>query len=339
MSTAESPTSVYPDRSATLIVAGVLQILLGCFCLLMTAMMVAATQLPPPPPPNGQAMPQQAINTQAMIQATVIYLIAAVALIWMGSGLVRARRWAWTLTVVLSWAWLIIGAFSVVMVMCLMGKLNWNAFAEQAKMPPGFMSSFMVMMFVVFGCLYILIPGGFLLLCHHESVRVTCLRRDPKIPWTDRCPMPVLALSLFMALSMLSMLSLAGYRFTLPLFGVFVSGWTGAAVAGLIDVVLAWLAWGTYRLKMAAWWATLLLGIAGTVNGVIFIRHGDLMTMYEKMGMPADQLEMIRKLGMVEMLSQWGPWIAGASAIAWMGYLLYLRRYFVRGRDGTTAAA
>ena len=132
MSTAESPTSVSPDRSSTLIFAGVLQILLGCLCLLMAAIIVAASQLPPPPRPNGQAVTAQTMNTQAM----AIYLIAAVAFIWMGVGLARARRWAWTLTVVLSWTWLIVGVCAFVMVMCLMGQLTWDAIAEQGKIPP-----------------------------------------------------------------------------------------------------------------------------------------------------------------------------------------------------------
>ena len=32
-------------------------------------------------------------------------------------------------------------------------------------------------------------------------MRATCLRRDPKARWTDRCPMPVLALSILTAWS------------------------------------------------------------------------------------------------------------------------------------------
>ena len=50
----------------------------------------------------------------------------------------------------------------------------------------------------------------------------------------------------------------------MPLFGVFVSGAAGAAVILLLALVLAYLAWGTYRLRMAAWWGMLLLWIVGT---------------------------------------------------------------------------
>jgi len=143
--------------------------------------------------------------------------------------------------------------------------------------------------------------------------------------------MPVLALSIMLAVGVVSMSSAMAYGFVIPLFGVFISGAAGAVVILLIALVLAYLAWGTYRLQMAAWWATLLLAIVGTLNMVVTFSRVDLMQMYEKMGMPADQLEMIRKMGMVETMSQWGPWMNLAGGAAWLGYLLYVRRYFVRG--------
>src|SRR5580658_3543104 len=114
-----TPTSVYPDQSTTLMLAGIFQVLFGCLCLLMALLMVAASALGPmAQPPQGQAM-----NRQAMIQAMVFYLTLAVALIWLGIGLVGARRWAWTLTVVLSWMWLIVGVVAFVMVAFFMAPM------------------------------------------------------------------------------------------------------------------------------------------------------------------------------------------------------------------------
>jgi hypothetical protein len=185
----------------------------------------------------------------------------------------------------------------------------------------------------VLACIYILLPGAFLVSCQPESVRVTCQRRDPKIPWTDRCPMPVLALSVMLALSIVSMPSAAAYGCVMPLFGVFISGATGAAVMLLIVFVAAYLAWGTYRLQMTAWWGALLLGIVGALNMVVTFSRADLMEMYKMTGMPADQLELIRKMGFVETMSSWGPWMGLAGGAAWLGYLLYVRRYFVRSDD------
>jgi hypothetical protein len=114
-------------------------------------------------------------------------------------------------------------------------------------------------------------------------------------------------------------------RMMIPAAGVYLV----VAVILLLTFVLAYVAWGTYRLQTAAWWGALLLTIAGTVNMVLTFSKNNLMEMYEKMNMPAAQLEMIRKSGMVESMSHWAPWIGLVGGALWLGYLLYVRRYFV----------
>ncbi len=341
MSTAQppTPTAVYPDRSERLMVAGILQVLLGCLCGLMALFMLAMPLLGFMTTVKINAPQPQAMNSQAMIQAIVFYLSLAVMFIWLGIGLVLARRWAWTLTVVLSWMWLILGVVTIVMFMFFMGPMMSASIAKQAKMPPEAMMAMQIISGSFLACFYIILPAVFLVFCHHESVRATCQRRDPKIRWTDRCPMPVLALSILLALSVVSMASLVAYGPVMPLFGVFLSGAAGAVVILMIALVLAYLAWGTYRLRMAAWWGTLLLWIAGIVNGVLTFTRTDLLEMYEKAGMPADQLEMLRKMGFVESMSRWGPWMGLVGGAAWLGYLLYVRRYFVRSGEGTTGTS
>jgi hypothetical protein len=333
MSDFESPTtkSFYPDRSTRLMLLGIFQVLLGCCCGLMGAMMVAVYLMGPmAQAPNGQPL-----NTQTMIPAMGFYGVLAVAFIWLGIGLALARRWAWTLTVLLSWMWLIVGVAGFFIFVFFIGPATWASIAKQAKMPPEAMMVMQIISGAALFCIYILLPGIFLIFCHHESVRATCQRRDPKIRWTDRCPMPVLALSVMMALCVLSMSSVAAYGFVMPLFGVFISRAAGAVVAVLFTLVLAYLAWGTYRLQLAAWWGTLLLGIVGSLNMVVTFSGTNLMKMYEKMEMPADQLEMIRKTGLVESMSQLAPWVGLVSGAAWLGYLLYVRRYFIRSGEET----
>jgi hypothetical protein len=333
MSTAQppTPTAVYPDRSERLMVAGILQVLLGCLCGLMALFMLAIPflgLLTKAPQPQG-------MNTQTMIQGMVFYVFMAVVLIWLGIGLALARRWAWTLTVVLSWVWLTLGVFGVVLVI-LMGPMMSASIAQEGKMPPEVTMIMAAAIGAFTGCFYILLPGGFLLLCQSTAVRATCVRRDPKVPWTDRCPMPVLPLSITHALLAISMpLGMISGSAT-PLFGVFLSGPAGTAVMLLIALLMAYLAWGTYRLKMAAWWGMLLVGIAGGVNTVFIFSGNTLMTMYEKVNMPPEQLELMRKTGFFEMMSKWGPWMSLVGGALWLGYLLYVRRYFIRKDEQTT---
>jgi hypothetical protein len=336
MSTAEPPTTTswYPDRSTRLLVLGVFQVSLGCLSGLMALLVVAGSFLAP----MAQAQRAQPLNIQAMIPAMVLYLLLAVVFIWLGIGLACARRWAWTLTVVVSWIWLIMGVAAIIMFASFARPMMRAMIAQQGKMPPEAIIAMELFAGGFVACAYILLPGIFLVCCHNESVRATCQRRDPKARWTDRCPMPVLALSIMFTFSAISMLFvlLPGYGPVMPLFGVFLTGAAGAAVIVLIELALAYLAWGTYRLQMAAWWGTLLLGLAGGLSMVITFSRADLMAMYEKMKMPADQLEMLRKMGFAELMSQWAPWMALVSGTAWVGYLLYVRRYFVRAGEVTT---
>jgi len=320
----------YPDRSTRLMLVGMCQVLLGCLSGLMGVVMGALSSVRP----MANAPQGQAVNTQAMMPAMVFYLLLAVALIWMGIGLARARRWAWTLTVVLSWMWLIMGVVAIVTFVFIMGPMMSASIAQQAKVSPEVLMAMRIVGGAFVVCVYILLPAVMLASCHHASVRATCQRRDPNIPWTDRCPMPVLALSILLAVTVVSMSSVVAYGPVMPLFGFFLTGTAGAVVIVLISLVLAYLAWGTYRLQMAAWWGTLLLWIAGIVNGVLTFWRKDLLELYAKAGMPADQLEMLRKMGFVESMSRWGPWMALIGGGAWLGYLLYVRRYFVRSGEG-----
>jgi hypothetical protein len=325
MSLAQPPASTpdLPDRSTGLVLFGSFQILLGCLCGLMGLMMVFMSALGPMAgAPQGQA------TTAQMIPATVLYLVLAVVLVWLGIGSIKARRWALTLTVVLSWMWLIIGSAGMVFFVLFAGPMMSAAMEQQAKMPPQFLVIIQIVTGSCVGCIYILLPALFLVFYQRESVRATCQRRDPQIPWTDRCPMPVLALSILSAFSAAFMPTTAATGFVMPVFGMVLSGAAGAAVILPLTLAMAYLAWGTYRLQMAAWWGTLLLFIVGSLNMITFSQDG-LMEMYRKMQMPAAQLEMLRKSGMIEAMSRWMPWISLGGGIMWLGYLLYVRRYFV----------
>jgi len=100
----------------------------------------------------------------------------------------------------------------------------------------------------------------------------------------------------------------------------------------LLCGLLAWLAWGIYHLKMAAWWGALVFFVVGTVSATItFAQPNALKTMYEKMGLPPAQLEMMNKMGMADMMSRVFVWIMPITAVFLLGYLIWLRRYFHTG--------
>ena len=290
----------------------------------------------------GGRMPQAPqgpqLSPRMMLPSVAIYVVIAVAFVWVGVGMIRIRRWAWALTLVMSWMGLICGLFGSVMVPIFMTK-TWGSLAEQNQMSPEMVRFMWATTILVIIGLYVFLPGLFVVFCQPKSVRDTVYRRDPTPRWTDRCPLPVLALVILHAAGAIFMPSLAIYNWVLPVFGFFLSGPAGAAVICVLAVVLACLAWGTYRLKMLAWWGTVVLGIVSIANSVLFFSRGDLLQMYEKMGFPAGTIDMIKKTGVLEMLTSYGVWMNVAFGAVWFGYLLYVRRYFVRKSEIAGVAA
>jgi hypothetical protein len=94
------------DRSTGLIVFGILEMLLGYLCALLVPLMVL-----------GQVMSAKATggapNYRLAIPGVLMYGTLAVALVWLGIGSVRCRRWARALVLVLSWSWLVVGVIAV----------------------------------------------------------------------------------------------------------------------------------------------------------------------------------------------------------------------------------
>lgn len=316
-------TPSLPDRSTWLMVLGVFQIVLGCFCLLAVACVAFTILVPMPKTPQGPA-----IEGSAMIPVAAMYLTLAVIFFWLGIGSICARRWAWTLTVVLSWIWLLMGVAGIVSFVFFSGQMF--SLVPQVNVPPQAMLMIQIITGSLMGCIYLFLPGLLLVGYQRESVRATCLRRDPQVPWTDRCPMPVLPLVILHALTAaLCMPATAFYGSVVPAFGTVITGAGAVLVIVLMAVAIAYLAWGMYRLQWAAWWGTLLLYVVGTVNTAMFTK-ASLTEMYEAMHLPAAQWEMIQKSGMIDLLDCWMPWMGPIVGILWLGYLVYLRRYFQR---------
>ena len=140
MSIAQPPaaTPALPDRSTRLMLFGVFQIVLGCFCGLMGLMIAYAVELMLTPKVlPGVAiptiLPADAISARTLAPMVAFYLVLAAAFLCLGIGSIRARRWAWTLTVVLSWMWLIFGSLAFVFFLLFAGRMMSAAIEQQAS--------------------------------------------------------------------------------------------------------------------------------------------------------------------------------------------------------------
>jgi uncharacterized membrane protein len=315
----------YTDRSGALIAMAVLELGLATLCLVFLAFAVFAT-LAARSLPDGQTM-----NTGSMLMGGMVYLVVAVFFCGLGIGTLRGRRWARTIGLVTSWMWLLIGVLVMVAMVFLLPKMSA---AMTAAAGPGAAPS---TGYVMMGCVgfflflaYLVLPLILLLFYRGDNVKATFEAKDPSLPWTDRVPMPVLALSLLFGFSAVGSLLGLSYR-VFPLFGMLLTG-APAILAFLVSGALcAVLALGLYRRRPAAWWGAVAFWLVGCVNGaLIFVTGGaGIRRMYEAMEMPAAQLQQMEKMGIYDYYSS--PSTLALFAITWvgaLGFIVWCRRFF-----------
>jgi MFS family permease len=242
----------------------------------------------------------------------------------MGIGSVRARRWARALILISSWFWLVCGICGVIFFLVFMPGM-YDSMAETDEIPMEIISVIQFVTAVFMTIIYVLIPGALVLFYRSRHVKATCEFRDPQVRWTDKCPLPVLALSMLFAVWSVSLLTMGAYGWAFPFFGTILSGISGAAVVLVLILCMAYLAWGTYRLRINAWWCAVLLTIGWGVSTAITFSRISILELYEKMNFPEEQLKSMREFmphnsTMVLMFV--------VSFAVFLGYLLYTRKFF-----------
>ncbi len=315
-------SSDYRDRKTGLVVFGILEIIFGAFCALMVPFMLLG-MLASAALNRGSAPP---VNASMMIPGLLFYALLAVWFIWMGIGSIRARRWARALLLVTSWFWLISGIIGLVCLLVFLPDM-YSQMGRSGQLP---MEIIAVIKHITIGFMlvfYVIIPGALVLFYGSRHVKATCELRDLRIRWTDKCPLPVLVVSLISGFCAASMLLMGFYGWAMPFFGFILSGIAGAAAALVSMLLLGYVAWGTYRLSIRAWWcAVLLIIVWGVSTGITFSRVS-LMEFYAKMNFPAHQLEIMRQFTLTQT-----SWMV--LSVLWfivaLAYLLYTRRYFNR---------
>lgn len=315
-------------RGTALVFVGVVEICLALLGVLMFAFMamaaLSASSLP--------SMQASGLGGRQMLVSGSIYLLIAAFFATLGVGTLRGRRWARTIGLVFSWMWLVIGVFTLAAVafilpkmMAGMGALE-GANAEADTVVPVMLGCMGFVMFL----LYIALPGLLVLFYRGPNVRATFEAKDPTVPWTDRVPVPILALSLLFAFSALSCLMGLSYR-VFPAFGILLTGIPAVLGFLFVGALSAWLSWGIYHRWPAAWWALLIFTVIGCVNSALLLVRGaaGIREIYMAMGMAPVQMEQMEKMGVYDLLSN--PAIVTVMALAWLawiGFLIWVKRYF-----------
>jgi len=319
------PSEEFKDRKTGLNIFGILTLLAGLLCALLVPLMVVAQSLPKQPD-----MPQ---NPQALLPGLIIYGVMAIVLIWLGVGSVMARRWARALILIFSWGWLIMGLFviagMVIMAPQIAATMQQTHTAGQPELPASAYMAVTIVTDVFVGFIFVVLPAVWILFYGSKNTKATCEARDPVVRWTDRCPLPVLGLCIWLAWCIPMMLVVPMiYRPVLPCFGMFLTGVPG--FAGYLLVVAAWVysAWALYKLDMRGWWVLFITMCLFGISGFLTYSKHDISEVYQLMGYPEQQIAQLQKFNIFKggMMA----WVMVICSVPWLCYLLYVRKFFPR---------
>ena len=266
------------------------------------------------------------MNIGQMILVVILYLLLAVWFVWMGIGSILARKWARALILITSWLWLISGVLGILFILLFMPDI----FAPMATGEEITKEIAVVVQSILMGVMaviLVIIPGVFVLFYSSRHVKATCEQRDPQVRWTDKAPLSVITVSSILGIVAISMPFLGFYQWTIPFFGLVLSGTPGAIVVLIYTLLFAYAAWGTYKLRMRAWWCGLILTIASVVSMGITFSRVSLVEFYEQMNMPNESLDIMKEFGIFHdtttYLIFWG-----IMAIGFLWFLIYTKKYF-----------
>ncbi len=311
------------SSSGWVITAGVVEIILGA----LTALLVPCGLLS-----LGSAAARGAVTSTSIgsiFSGLLVYAAIATILIAGGIGTVRFRRWAWAVMLILSWAWLIVGLLALAAFIAMMPAISGLMSGEVPAETQGVMDVVLTLMGSCLGLLFVLAPGLLVGIYSRPAVRRLFNERDPKLTWTDACPLPVLALAFYYGVSALGWLAILMQGQT-SLFGLVIRGLLLLPIGLAGAAILVWITLGLYRLKIAAWWTALAWNVFMLVNGVLtgLAMMSNPLFMSELSGVPRSQMDQIlpflRSMGSIALV------FSVVGLLIPFGLHLYSLRFFRR---------
>ena len=301
-----SPDSPYRDRRTALLIAGVLEILLGVGSWLMAALMIWVAL---------KVAAQGAGSTGSMVPGMAVYGIAGLVFVILGVGSIRARRWARALWLVVSSFWLIGGVLAAAVVALLMASVA------------GVESILLIAILSFFAVFMIGLPASLLAFYRSPHVKATCEAAAPEPCWTDGCPLPVLGAALWFA-SMTLTLPWMGWLYggLYPFFGHFVRGAAGHGLwiaSGLLSGIATY---GIYRRIHTLWLLGLVLVLVQGISATVTYAVVDPKELFAAMGIEGAALEQIERMGMIRPSYMIGS--VAAAILPMVGLLLWARACF-----------
>jgi hypothetical protein len=298
----------YKDCQTGLLFFGLLQFGFAVLSVLMAAIAMWAHSL-------VLDSQDQAPSHFSCFVAGVPYLVIAFLLCWLGVGSILCRRWARALLLIQGWIGLVGGIASIGVGV----GFTFLVPMLQCKPLSGAAVGISLVAMGIPGAMALALAGAMIAFYQNPNVIATCEARDPQVRWTDRCPLPLLAASLWICYGCLALIFVCVRWNSLAVVGTQIfSGWQGALLNAAYLGLWSYCGWAFYRQKISGWWIYL-------VTLVI------IMAVHALTASSLDQADLYRHLNMrpsesghLKELYQWS-WLL---ALPKVGYLFWVKRFF-----------
>jgi len=320
----------FRDRSATLQVVGILFILAGALCGCFMAMTPMALFMPQP---GGAPQPRAG----DIFAGVVVYAGLCAALVTLGLGCIRKRRWTRPLILVFGWIALTVGAVGMFMWASIAPQMNAAILTAATTppppgggpapppIPPAFIKVMVIIITVFMVGIYLVIPAVLLFLFRPDDVRATLEHYDPQRRWTDGVPLGVLGMCALLALGALGALMAAAQGWVAA-FGVVMGGAPARLSALAVAIAFAVATWLCFRRRMLGWALAMMLFVLMPLAWATTLLRRDLPQIYLAMGRPEREVRMMQGLS-----PHSGTWIAAGTAVAGVAVIALgfrVRKYF-----------
>ena len=326
-------------RKTRLVVGGILLALMGTLAGLLGVFYLLVM------PKLMGSQPGMAGMSQMMVSAGLIYGLLGLVLLIPGLGSIFLKRWARPLCLILSWYWIYCGVIGLIAMLVQYPRMQqmmidqMDAQGQQMASQAGAAMAIGIGISVAFLFLFgVMLPGLLIWLYSHRDVKATVEFCDRKHRWTDRCPTPVLGITVACVISAVMMVSTLCWVRLVPAFGKVYEGRTALLIMAGVAVSFLLIAWGAYRQQIWAWLALVAFMAVGSVSAVMTFPDFDWGMYYRKMGFPEEQIDqMVATLtgiydGNLMLI------LGVVSALPIFAYLIWVLRSFVKKDRGLLIA-
>jgi len=308
------------DRLVGLVVFGTIDILFGIFCFALAMFLLITVS----------SLGMGALKPAHFKMAEGFLFFLTGWFIVMGLGSIKAQRWARALLLVGAWMAIFFGTLALALILYVLPEM-YSIMAVPEYLSPGAALGMLYFAVFVLVLLQVVFPVAGIVFYESGSVRATCERINPKPVWTDRRPLPLLAMAFISVTGCLSIAIAAPVNYVVFFFGRVIDGLPGFAVVALVSVACGYVGWGAFTRRMHAWWGAYAL---------VFLISASLMLTFSEMDMAAIYARMGHTDGQIENLQRFYPF--SSAMLTYMAcvwgimaciYLLWVRDCFRPEKD------